>query len=58
MAEPMNPDTATSDRTRDDLVYKAKLAEQAERYEDMVASMREVYMCAHIWKLITYLLLP
>ena len=40
MAEPMNPDN--SDRTREDLVYKAKLAEQAERYEDMVESMKEV----------------
>ena len=28
--------------TRDDHVYMAKLAEQAERYEDMVSSMKEV----------------
>ena len=27
---------------REDHVYMAKLAEQAERYDDMVASMKEV----------------
>lgn len=28
--------------TREELVYRAKLAEQAERYDDMVSSMKEV----------------
>lgn len=28
--------------SREDSVYMAKLAEQAERYEDMVSSMKEV----------------
>ena len=28
--------------SRDDHVYMAKLAEQAERYDDMVSSMKEV----------------
>ena len=27
---------------RDDLVFRAKLAEQAERYEDMAESMKQV----------------
>ena len=28
--------------SKDDAVFKAKLAEQAERYEDMVACMKEI----------------
>jgi hypothetical protein len=30
------------DLDRDSLVYKAKLAEQAERFDEMVADMKEV----------------
>lgn len=32
----------TSAEQIDDLVYQAKLAEQAERYEEMVGKMKEV----------------
>ena len=37
---PLNKQTATMDR--DSLVYKAKLAEQAERFDEMVTDMKEV----------------
>ena len=38
--------------TREDHVYMAKLAEQAERYEDMVSSMKEVcYAVVNIFEL-------
>ena len=37
---PNNNKSATMDR--DSLVYKAKLAEQAERFDEMVSDMKEV----------------
>ena len=37
-----NPIATVIMAAREDHVYMAKLAEQAERYDDMVASMKEV----------------
>ena len=39
-------------RERDDNIYYARLAEQGERYEDMIKYMKEVAMVS---KAITYL---
>ena len=41
-----------TDTSREDHVYMAKLAEQAERYDDMVASMKEVRHILKVLKLI------
>ena len=34
--------TESADKTREDCVYDARLAEQAERYEDMAEYMKTV----------------
>merc|ERR1712087_23813 len=38
------PVTMSESKSREQLVFQAKLAEQAERYEDMVVAMKEVAM--------------
>ena len=44
-------------RERDDNIYYARLAEQGERYEDMIKYMKEVAMVSKAMKTVTTLLI-
>lgn len=48
-----NTKSITMDLDRDSLVYKAKLAEQAERFDEMVADMKDVARQVCISKFLT-----